>query len=79
MTEPYREPVSTVLNVYGEVMVICSDGSVWLRRETEDWREGTPIPGSRWEDEKAKEERENRPGQAPDFQSTDIPNQGEMQ
>ena len=79
MTEPYREPVSTVLNVYGEVVVVCSDGSVWLKGETEDWREGTPIPGSRWEDEKAKEERRTIPGKAPGFSMPDNSDQGEKQ
>ena len=41
-----QEPVSAVVNIYGEMVVICSDGSAWSKKEKDAWLELEPIPGS---------------------------------
>jgi hypothetical protein len=43
-----------------DVLVICDDGSVWLRRPT-GWIEEPPIPGSDANGEKGPQEGGPRP------------------
>ena len=48
MKEEKRKPVSALVDIHGNIRVLCDDGSMWIYHLQQDrWRENAPVPGTR--------------------------------